>query len=83
MNNASGAPTSPTSPTGASTLSSIASLPGINPDLASKLNDKDKGAPSNLAMVPTATSGFYSPLDNTGKSQLLQSMMQRSRGGGM
>lgn len=49
------------------------------------LDKKGKGAPQQPAnmQVPTAGpgQGFSQPVDQTGRSQLLQAMMQRSRMG--
>jgi hypothetical protein len=46
------------------------------------MGDKAKNSPDKLSpMVPTAAGGFYQPVDTTGRSSLLQAMMQRSRSG--
>lgn len=42
---------------------------------------KHKGAPKQPSQIPQATTGFFQPMNGDARSQLLQAMMQRSRGG--
>lgn len=44
---------------------------------------KHKGSPQQPSQIPQATSGFFQPMNTDARSQLLQTMMQRSRGGTM
>lgn len=45
------------------------------------LGKKNKNAPEEMSTVPMATGGFYQPIQSDARSQLLQTMMQRSRAG--
>jgi hypothetical protein len=50
--------------------------------LGGMFDNKGKGAPQDPApMVPQATGGFHQPMNQQGRAQLLQAMMQRSRQG--
>jgi hypothetical protein len=56
---------------------------GLGGALGKMFDAKGKGAPQDPApmKVPQATGGFYQPANQQARSQLLQSMMQRSRAG--
>lgn len=66
----------------------IAPLGGLFSRLGqSGSGNKGKGAPrqpapiTSTAQVPQAAGGFFQPMNGDARSQLLQAMMQRSRGG--